>query len=65
VDAKGALPFGQAAVQLGLSEAATKSAVHRIRVRYREVLRDEIAQTVTDPAAVDDELRHLISVLAA
>ena len=50
---------------MGLSEAATKSAVYRLRVRYREVLREEIAQTVSDPMEVDEELRHLISALAA
>jgi RNA polymerase sigma factor (sigma-70 family) len=64
VDAKGALPFSEAAAQLALSEAATKSAAHRLRVRYRELLREEIAQTVVDPTAVDEELRHLVTVLS-
>jgi hypothetical protein len=40
-------------------------AQYRLRVRYREVLREEIAQTVSDPMEVDEELRHLISALAA
>jgi RNA polymerase sigma-70 factor (ECF subfamily) len=40
-------------------------SVHRLRQRYGELLRDEIAQTVNDPADVDDELRHLLSVRKA
>ena len=46
------------------SEAAIKSAVHRLRQRYRQLLRDEIAGTVDTPADVDDELRHLFAVLS-
>lgn len=65
VDAKGTLPFDQAAAQLGLTEAATKSAVHRLRHRYREILREEIAHTVAGPEEIDDELRHLITSLAS
>jgi RNA polymerase sigma-70 factor (ECF subfamily) len=44
---------------LGLTEGAVKVAVHRLRKRYRELLRAEIAQTVSDPAQVGDELRAL------
>jgi RNA polymerase sigma-70 factor (ECF subfamily) len=40
-----------------------KSAVHRLRQRYRKLLRDEIAQTVATAAEVDDELHHLFAVL--
>jgi RNA polymerase sigma-70 factor (ECF subfamily) len=64
VDVKGTLPLGEAAKQLGLSEAATKSAVHRLRARYRELLREEIARTVAGPDEVDEELRHLFAALA-
>ena len=49
---------------LGLSAAAVKSAVHRLRLRYRELLRSEIANTVARPEDIDEELRHLVSVLA-
>jgi RNA polymerase sigma factor (sigma-70 family) len=49
--------------RLGLNEGAVKVAVHRLRQRYRELLRDEIAQTVADPAEVDDEIRYLFSAL--
>ena len=41
-----------------------KAAAHRLRRRYREVLRAAIAETVADPAEVDDEIRHLMSALA-
>jgi RNA polymerase sigma factor (sigma-70 family) len=49
--------------RLGLSEGAVKISVHRLRERYRALIRDEIAQTVASPAEVDDELRHLLDVL--
>ena len=57
-------PYVELASKLGMNEGAVKSAVHRLRQRYRQLLRDEIAQTVADPAEVDDELRHLFAVLA-
>jgi len=50
---------------LGMSEDAVKMAVSRLRRRYREVLRAQIAQTVASPAEVDAELRHLLSVLSS
>ena len=59
-----ALPYAELAGKLALSESAVKSAVHRLRRRYRKLLRDEIAQTVADPGEVDEELRHLFAVLA-
>jgi RNA polymerase sigma-70 factor (ECF subfamily) len=46
---------------LGMSEGAVKVAVHRLRKRYRELLVDEIAQTVASPADVDDELHALLA----
>lgn len=64
VDLKGTLSFQEAAASLGLSEAATKSAVHRVRTRYREILRDEIARTVASENDIDAELRHLLQALA-
>jgi RNA polymerase sigma-70 factor (ECF subfamily) len=51
------------AVLLNLTEAALKSALFRLRARYREVLRQEVAQTVSNPGEVDDEIRHLLQVL--
>ena len=58
------LPYAELAKKLALSESAVKSAVHRLRQRYRKLLRDEIAQTVAEPGEVDEELRHLFAVLA-
>ena len=49
--------------QLGMTEGAVKVAAHRLRGRYRELLREEIAQTVADPADVDDEIRDLFRAL--
>ena len=57
-------PYAELAVKLGVSEGAVKSAVHRLRQRYRQLLHDEIAQTVAEPGEVDEELRHLFTVLA-
>lgn len=48
---------------LGLTESATKSAIHRIRRRFAELLRSEISRTVADPAEVDGEIRHLLAAL--
>jgi len=49
---------------LGVPEATVKRLVHRFRQRYRSLLRDEVAETVADPAEVDEEIRHLCGVLA-
>ena len=51
------------ATELGMTENAVKQAFHRFRQRYRVLLREEIAHTVLAPGDVEDELRHLISVL--
>ena len=53
-----------AAHALGMSESAVKVAIHRLRTRFRELIRAEIAATVSDPSEVADELRHLIAVAA-
>lgn len=50
--------------RFGLSESAVKSAVHRLRQRYRELLHEEVAQTVVNRVDVEDELRHLLNVLS-
>ena len=59
------LSYAEVAPQLGLTEGAVKVAVHRLRGRYRELLRAEIAKTVATPGEVDEELQHLMAVLAA
>jgi RNA polymerase sigma-70 factor (ECF subfamily) len=51
------------AVELSMTENAVKQAFHRLRQRYRVLLREEIAHTVAQPGDVEDELRHLVSVL--
>jgi RNA polymerase sigma-70 factor (ECF subfamily) len=51
------------AKKLGMTEGALKVAIHRLRQRYREVLRAEIAETVNSPEEVEDEMRHLVAVL--
>jgi RNA polymerase sigma-70 factor (ECF subfamily) len=63
VGERAALPYKEVAAKLGMSEGAVKSVVHRLRQRYRELLRHEIAQTVAEPGEVDEELRHLFVVL--
>ena len=60
-----ALSQADTAGQLGMSEGAVKVAIHRLRQRFREAVKTEIAQTVRDAADVDDELRHLLAVLVA
>ena len=52
-------------MQLGLREEAARMAVCRPRRRYRELLREEIAQTVSAPAEIEAELNHLFQVLSA
>lgn len=56
--------FQQAAAELGMTVPALKSAVHRLRARYRELVREEVAHTVADPAELKEEVRHLIAVLS-
>ena len=57
--------YAELGAQLGLKEDAVKQAVHRMRRRYRELFREEIAQTVAGPGEVDDELNYLFAVLSA
>jgi RNA polymerase sigma-70 factor (ECF subfamily) len=56
--------YAQVAVEADLSEEAFKKAVQRMRRRYQQLFRDEIAQTVASPAEVDEELQHLCEVMA-
>jgi len=58
------LPYAELAGPLGLNESAVKVIVHRLRQRYRQLLRAEIAHTVSGTADVDEELRQLFRVLA-
>src|SRR5579871_410402 len=56
-------PYAALAREMNTSEAALKVAIHRLRKRYRELFRQEIADTVADPAEVESELRYLAAVL--
>ncbi|MBX6325012.1 MAG: sigma-70 family RNA polymerase sigma factor [Chthoniobacterales bacterium] len=57
--------YAKFAKQLGLPETAVKRLVHRLRERYRALLREEVAQTVEGPHEIDDELRYLCAALSA
>ena len=58
-----AATYREVGAALGMTEGAVKVAVHRMRERYRELFREEIAQTVVDPAEIEDEMRHVFAVL--
>lgn len=60
-----AIPYAQAAQALSLEEGALRVAVHRLRKRYRSLLRDEIAQTLENPSQVAEELRALQLAISA
>lgn len=59
----GGRSYAQLGDELGLTEAAVKSAVQRMRQRHRELLREEVAHTVTRPEEIDEELRHFRALL--
>jgi len=58
------LPYAQIASRMSMSEVAVKVTVHRLRQRYREILREEISHTVSTPDQVEDEIRALFSALS-
>jgi len=57
-------PYAELCARLNLSEGAVKVAVHRLRKRYRDLIREEVAHTVATPEEVEAELRHLFLALA-
>lgn len=57
--------YAELAAKFGVSEGTVKSAVHRLRQRYRQLLREEIAYTVAEPGEFDEELQHLFIVLGS
>lgn len=61
---RGTIGYATLATSLGMSEAAIKMAVVRLRRRYREILRAEVAHTVAEPGEVEDEVRHVIRALS-
>jgi RNA polymerase sigma factor (sigma-70 family) len=58
------VPYAELSFRLGMNEPAVRVAVHRMRKRYRDILREEIARTVSEPEEVDDELSHLRQAIA-
>jgi hypothetical protein len=63
-EASGAVRYAEIALRLGMTEGAIKVAVHRLRQRYRELLRAEIAETVATSAEIEVEVRNLFAALA-
>src|SRR5262249_48763739 len=63
VGERGGPTQAQIATDLGMTANAVKQSFHRLRQRYRVLLREEIAHTVAQPGDIEDELRHLVSIL--
>ena len=63
--ARGSIDYEALGAALGMQPASARSAVHRLRKRFRELFRDEVSSTVADPADVDDELRAVIAALSS
>jgi RNA polymerase sigma factor (sigma-70 family) len=61
---RSAQPYASLATKLGMTEGSVKVAVHRLRQRYRQVLREEIAHTLEKTEDIEEEMRHLFAVLA-
>ena len=61
---RGEISYAELAAALGMNEGAARVAVHRLRKRFREVFRAEIAHTVARPEEIEEEVRYLMSVLA-
>ncbi len=61
---RGALDYSALAMRIGVSEGALRVAIHRLRKRFREIFREEVAQTVATPTEIDAEMRHLMAALA-
>jgi RNA polymerase sigma-70 factor (ECF subfamily) len=64
VAGRGEASYAEAAAALGMSQEAVRKAVQRLRLRYQELFREEIAHTVANPEEVEEELRHLSDIIA-
>lgn len=62
---RSAVPYAELANPLNLSEAAVKVAVHRLRKRYRQLLRELVAGTVSSPDEVEEEMRYLLRAVSS
>jgi RNA polymerase sigma-70 factor (ECF subfamily) len=57
--------YAEIGTRLKMSEVAVKVAVHRLRQRYAELVREEVARTLTDPAELEEEIRYLLGALSS
>jgi RNA polymerase sigma factor (sigma-70 family) len=64
LDRKASTSYAEVAAALGMSEDAVKKEVSRMRQRYRELLREEIAHTVLHPGEIEEEINHLFAVIS-
>jgi RNA polymerase sigma factor (sigma-70 family) len=60
---RGSIDYAEIAAKLGMTETASRVAVHRLRQQYRRLIRAEVAHTVAGPEEVEEEIRHLFKVL--
>jgi RNA polymerase sigma-70 factor (ECF subfamily) len=60
---RGSINYAEIAAKLGMTETASRVAVHRLRQQYRRLIRAEVAHTVASPEEVEEEIRHLFKVL--
>lgn len=60
---RGSIPYAEVAAALGVAESGARTAVHRFRKRFREHFRAAVADTVSNPADVDEEVRHVAAAL--
>jgi len=58
------IPYAEAVVVLGMNEGSIKVAVYRLRRRFRQLFREEVAHTVARPEEIDEEIRHLLAVFS-
>ena len=62
---RGEVPYADAAAAAGISESAVRTGIHRMRQRYGEIFRDEVMQTLENPADVEEEIRALLAVMSS
>jgi len=60
-----ACSYAELGDRFGMSEANVKVTVHRLRRRYRELLREEVTTTIANPGETDNEIRHLFATLSS
>lgn len=60
---RGSIPYAQIALEFGLAESTARVLVHRLRARFREIFREEVAHTLAGSEDIAEEMRHLMEVL--